>query len=63
MMVTRESPVRSRTKSFGEILRMINLFFQTSAAKTMARNAKTSLKSAILVLVNRAAAELAGIWP
>ena len=39
------------------------IFFQSSAAKTMAKTSKTSLKSAILVFVNRAAAELAGIWP
>jgi hypothetical protein len=54
---------KSTGKAFWEFLFSGKNRFQSSAAKTMARNAKTSLKSAILVFVNRAAVELAGIWP
>jgi hypothetical protein len=54
---------KKRRKKFWEFSFSGKIRFQQSAAKNMARNAKTSLKSAILVFVNRAAVELAGIWP
>ena len=46
---------------FWKILRTKKSFLEQSAAQTMAKSAKTSLKNAILCFVNRAAAELAGI--
>ena len=54
---------KKQWKKFWEFPFSGKIFFQRSAAKTMAKTSKTSLKRAILVFVNRAAAELAGIWP
>jgi hypothetical protein len=54
---------KKQWKKFWEFPFSGKILFQSSAAKTMAKTSKTSLKSTILVFVNRAAAELAGIWP
>jgi hypothetical protein len=53
--------VNKRGKKFGKCPENERHFFQQSAAKTMAKSAKMSLKNAILCFVNCTAAELAGI--
>jgi hypothetical protein len=60
---TGGNSVNKQGNKFGKFSENGRNFFQQSAAKSMAKSAKMSLKNAILCFVNRTAAELAGIVP